>query len=550
MRQLSGLDASFLYGDDRNADTHGTLVLIYDPSTAPRKPVRFTHVLAHVRERLSVSRVFRQKLARVPLDIDYPYWVDDPKFDLEYHVHHVALPKPGDWRQFCILAARLHAPPLNLERPPWEMYVVEGLDHIDWLPKGSFAILLKVHHCAIDGHSAAELTMGLHDLDAAGRRPAPVRRVNYTPDERLGVLRMLSGVGRNWLVTPWKAVMPGLRAVPQLGATIAKFLLDARLDPRRHAITRFNHRLSPHRVFTGRSYPLAEVKRVRLAVPGATINDTVVSITAGAIRHYLKSKAELTDAPLRVAMPINTRRAEEFGEAGNSISAMFCEAHVDVAAPLERLAAVYESTRSAKEISEGAIGAREMTDLTRYSPAALTFVAVKTINGLNWGAALGAPFANFCVSNVPGPGIPLYLCGSELEFWNIVAPLPQAIGLFVGVSSYRDRLFIAPTADRAMVPDPGFLAQCLDRSVAEHVRAAERLLARRPELLAAAAQKSARRNHPGLKAMQTMVADAEAAKATRPAPAPRDGTRSTHARVPAAGRRASVVRRRRRPTHP
>ncbi|HQR25236.1 MAG TPA: wax ester/triacylglycerol synthase family O-acyltransferase [Steroidobacteraceae bacterium] len=511
MRQLSGLDASFLYGDERNADTHGTLVLIYDPSTAPRRPVRFKDVLAHVRERLSVSRVFRQKLARVPLDIDYPYWVDDPKFDLEYHVHHVALPKPGDWRQFCILAARLHAPPLNLERPPWEMYVVEGLDHIDWLPKGSFAVLLKVHHCAIDGHSAAELTMGLHDLDAAGRKPAPVRRVQYTPEEGVGVLRMLSGVGRSWLVTPWKAVVPGVRALPQLGAAIARFLVDARLDPRRHAVTRFNHRLSPHRVFTGRSYPLAEVKRVRLAVPGATINDTVVSIAAGAIRHYLAAKSELTDAPLRVAMPINTRRSEEFGEAGNSISAMFCEAHVDIAAPLERLAAVYASTRSAKELSDGTIGAREMTDVTRYSPAALTFVAVKTINGLNWGAALGAPFANFCVSNVPGPSIPLYLCGSELGFWNIVAPLPQGIGLFFGVSSYRDRLFIAPTADRAMVPDPQFFAQCLDRSVAEHVRAAERLFARRPELLEAAGRpRSGRRDHPGPAAMQQLVCEARA----------------------------------------
>ena len=432
--------------------------------------------------------------------------------------------------------------------------MVEGLDHIDWLPRGSFAILLKVHHCAIDGHSAAELTMGLHDLDADGSNPAPVRRVAYTPDERLGILRMLSGVGRSWLVTPWKAVIPGVRAVPLLGATIAKFLFDARRDPRRHAVTRFNHRLSPHRVFTGRAYPLSEIKRVRLAVPGATINDTVVSIAAGAIRHYLAAKAELTDAPLRVAMPINTRKAEEFGQAGNSISAMFCEAHVDVAPPLARLEAVYQSTRGAKEISS-AIGAREMTDVTRYSPAALTFVAIKTINGLNWGAALGAPFANFCVSNVPGPSVPLYLCGAELKFWNIVAPLPQAIGLFFGVSSYRDRLFIAPTADRAMVPDPQFFAQCLDRSVAEHVRAAERLLVQHPELLAAAGwRKPGRRDHPGLAAMQQLVGAAATAQGKAPGratPRSRD-SKGGHASRPvrrAAGTGRTGAGRARRDSH-
>jgi diacylglycerol O-acyltransferase len=504
MRQLSGLDATFLYGDTLNADTHGTLVMIYDPSTAPKQPVRFKDILAHVEKRLSISRVFRQKLKHVPLDLDYPYWVDDPDFELEYHVRHVAVPKPADWRQFCILASRLHATPLNMQRPLWEMYVVEGLDNVEWLPKGSFAILFKLHHCAVDGHTAAELTMGLHDLSPDGRRRAPVRDVGYTPGAELGVVRMLGGAWKNWLVEPWKMVVPAARALPALGSAIGRFFLDARQHPGRHAVTRFNHPLSAHRVFTGRGYPLEDIRRVRLAVPGATVNDVVASIAAGAVRHYLRAKRELTAAPLRVAMPINTRTQQEFGEAGNSISAMFCEAHVNIPAPLERLAAVRESTRSAKE-SESAIGAREMTEVTRHSPTALTFVAAKTLNALNWGAAAGAPFANFCVSNVPGPTVPLYLCGAELKFWNIVAPLPQAIGLFFGVSSYRGTLFIAPTADRRMMPDPQFFERCLDRSVAEHVTAADRHLARHPELVAAARKaRAGRRRHPGLLAMQRL----------------------------------------------
>ncbi len=510
MRQLSGLDASFLYGDTLNADTHGTLVMIYDPSTAPDQPVRFKDILAHVEKRLSISRVFRQKLKHVPLNLDYPYWVDDPDFELEYHVRHVAVPKPADWRQFCILAARLHAPPLNMQRPLWEMYVVEGLDNIDWLPRGSFAILFKLHHCAVDGHTAAELTMGLHDLTPDGSRHAPVRQVDYTPEADVGLLRLVGGAWRNWIVAPWQVAIPAARALPALGAAIGRFFLDARRAPGRHAVTRFNHPLSAHRVFTGRRYPLEDVKRVRLAVPGATVNDVVVSIAAGAVRRYLKSKRELTGAPLRVAMPINTRTQQEFGDAGNSISAMFCEAHVDVAAPLERLAAIRRSTSDAKE-SSGAVGAREMTDVTRHSPTALTFVAVKTINAINWGAAAGAPFANFCVSNVPGPTVPLYLCGAEMKFWNIVAPLPQAIGLFFGVSSYRGTLFIAPTADRRMMPDPEFFERCLDRSMAEHVAAAKRRLLEHPELLAASKEtRPGRRRNPGLLAMQDLQGDANA----------------------------------------
>ena len=124
--------------------------------------------MRHVESRLSVSRVPRQRLAHVPMELDYPYWVDDENFDIEYHVRHMALPKPCDWRQFYILVSRLNAPPLNLRRPPWEMVVIEGLDHLDGLPTGSFALLIKGHHCALDGHSAAELTMGLHDLSTDG----------------------------------------------------------------------------------------------------------------------------------------------------------------------------------------------------------------------------------------------------------------------------------------------------------------------------------------------------------------------------------------------
>jgi len=151
MRQLSGLDASFLYGDTLNADTHGTLVMIYDPSTAPDQPVRFKDILAHVEKRLSISRVFRQKLKHVPLDLDYPYWVDDPDFELEYHVRHACLPPPGDDRQLKRLCGRIISQQLDRGKPLWEIWIVEGLEH------DRVALLSKVHHCMVDGVSGVDL---------------------------------------------------------------------------------------------------------------------------------------------------------------------------------------------------------------------------------------------------------------------------------------------------------------------------------------------------------------------------------------------------------
>ena len=179
MRQISGGDAFYLFTDKESRHQHISALYIYDPSTAKEKPLRFKTILRHIEDRLGASPIFRQKLVRVPFNLDYPYWINDPDFDLEYHVRHIALPKPGDWRQLCILLSRLHAQSLDMTRPVWETYVIEGLDNIDFLPKGSFAMLTKIHHVAIDGVGAADLTMGLHDTEPYPRIPR--REVRWRP---------------------------------------------------------------------------------------------------------------------------------------------------------------------------------------------------------------------------------------------------------------------------------------------------------------------------------------------------------------------------------
>ena len=149
MRQLSEHDAAYIYSDSAHANSNVTLLHIYDQTTAPGGKVRFKQILTHVESRLGQLPVFREKILRVPLDLDYPYWIEDENFDIEYHVRHIALPKPGDWRQLCILSARIHATPLRRDKPMWEIYVIEGLNNIDGIPPGCFALLMKVHHLSL-----------------------------------------------------------------------------------------------------------------------------------------------------------------------------------------------------------------------------------------------------------------------------------------------------------------------------------------------------------------------------------------------------------------
>src|SRR5688572_4650935 len=212
MQQLSGMDASFVYLETGTAPMHVAGISIYDPSTAPGGKVSFKEILAAVESRLHLARTFRQRMVRVPLDLDHPYWIEDPDFDLEFHVRHIALPKPGDWQQLCTQVARLQARPLDLTRPLWEMYVIEGLESIAGLPHGSFALLTKIHHAAIDGVSGAELASAIHDLTPDGEPPPP--DTAWAPDEVPGARELLRRSLGHRALGPLKLGRLLLEAVP------------------------------------------------------------------------------------------------------------------------------------------------------------------------------------------------------------------------------------------------------------------------------------------------------------------------------------------------
>jgi len=253
MRQLSGHDAGFLYSDTTHSNANVSLLHIHDQSTAPGGVVRFKSILAHIERRLHLSPLFRQRLQRVPLALDHPYWVDDEQFDLEYHVRHIALPKPGDWRQFCIQASRIHARALDLDRPLWELYVIEGLDSFLDLPEGSFALLLKTHLAAVDLTRLAEFSALLYDHDATPPPPAPPEP--WFADSAPGRLAL---VGRGLVqsaTAPLRLARPLARVATHVAPAAVALASEMLLRPENLPVTRFNAVVSPHRVF--------ETRRVR-----------------------------------------------------------------------------------------------------------------------------------------------------------------------------------------------------------------------------------------------------------------------------------------------
>ena len=468
MQQLTGLDAMFLYGETSNAPTHIAPLFIYDPSTAPGGFVRFKDILRTFEQRLHLSPVFTRKLMNVPLNLDHPFWIEDDQFDLEFHVRHIALPKPGDWRQLCIQIARLHARPLDRSRPLWEAYVIEGLDNIDGLPKGCFALYLKIHHAAIDGASGVDLQHVLHDMsaDLVVDRTIPSRRKTEAAPGKLALLRH---VAKDVMFQPLGVVrligdaIPAFRRIRE-GLKKEEF---RSLDHKER--TRFNDRVSPHRVFAAVEWDLADVSRIRKSVENATVNDVILTIASGALREYLLSKNELPEHSLVVAAPVNIREPDD-KEIGNKVSMMSIAVHTEIDDPLERLKQVHNEAVNSKAYLK-AMGARKLTDWTNMLPAQIAAYGSRAVaaSGL---MAQAKPVFNTAVTNVPGPQHPLYLSGARMVHMFGAGPIMDGLGLFHAVGSYAGKISISVQACREMMPDPQFYQDCLEHSMARLSEAA------------------------------------------------------------------------------
>ena len=469
MQQLSAQDASFVYLETPHTPMHIGSAGIYDPSTAPGGFVRFKDILAFIGSRLSGARSFRQRLVRVPFDLDHPYWIEDPEFDLEFHVRHIALPKPGDWRQLCIQVARLHARPLDLAKPLWEFTIVEGLDNIPGLPPGCFALVSKVHHAAIDGMSGVEMSAAVHDLDSAMAppdKPDPWRAENMPK-----VADLLARSYLNNLVQPMRVMETIGRSLPGMAKLTAQVgkgdvsIRNARPAPK----TRLNGKVSAHRVWDAVPFKLAEIRRIKEAVPDATVNDVILSIVGGGLRTYLGSKGELPKDTLTAMAPISVRGQGEKAALGNLVSAMVVGLGTQVEDPLERLRFVHDEAVNSKAMTN-AVGAKNLAEYSQLIPSGLAGLAARLYTRAG-AANAHAPAFNCVVTNVPGSRVPLYFCGARMVAMYGTGPVFDGMGLINPVYSYGDTIAVSFTCDREMMPDPEAYADAL-RGSFEALRAA------------------------------------------------------------------------------
>jgi len=481
MQQLTGLDTSFLSLETPTTYGHVAGLAIFDPSTASVPPtVEDTKAL--IRERIHLLPPYRRRLVEVPLGLDHPYWIEDPDFDLDFHVRHIGLPPPGDHKQLGEQVSRLVARPLDRSRPLWELYVIEGLEG------GLVAQLTKIHHCAIDGASGAEILATLLDLTPEPRQVDPPRRAWRPEPEPTDFEMLMRGL---WAVagTPRKGVrlareaarhlpalsrslgfgeLPGEAFINNaLGRRPAEMLSEAS-TPTPHTV--LNAKITPHRRFAFGSISLEEVKELKKQ-RGVTVNDVVLALCAGALRRYLEERNELPPEPLVAMVPVSVRTEEQKGSFGNQVSSMTASLHTHIADPLQRLDAIHESMLVAKEQHQ-ALPATLLQDFAQFAPPAVAARAARVVARAavnNW---VDLPF-NVVISNVPGPQFPLYGVGSKLVANYPVSAINDGIGLNITVQSYDGSLDFGALACRELMPDIWDLIDYLNEALQELKEAAK-----------------------------------------------------------------------------
>ncbi|MEC3979944.1 WS/DGAT/MGAT family O-acyltransferase [Amycolatopsis sp. H20-H5] len=484
MRQLTPLDVQFLNAESTTTTGHVGGLSILDPSTAPGGDVTLDDLRALMEQRLHLAKPLRWKLLRVPLGLDHPYWINDPHFDIEYHVREIALPAPGDERQLAEQIARLTARPLDRRRPLWEVYLVHGLQD------GNLAVYTKVHHSAIDGVSGAELLGVLMDVSPEPRAVEPA--LSGPPQEVPGPLSLAVGGVRRMAMHPIKTVLkvpkllphvdelPGLARVPgvdllaKAGSALSRL---TRQGPGRHEAERprlmapdtpFNGPISPHRRLAYGSLPLEDVKQVKRAF-GVTVNDVVMALCATVMRRWLIDHDALPADPLVTLVPLSVRTPEQAKSAGNQISVMLAPLPTHIADPAARLAHTAQSMVSAKKRYQP-LPASWLVDFSSMLPAALGGLSARALMKF-LGAT--APVVNLVVSNVPGAQLPLFLAGARLLGNYPVSAITDASGgLNITVMSYNGQLDFGIVVCRELIPDVWNLIGYLHEAMAELLKLA------------------------------------------------------------------------------
>jgi diacylglycerol O-acyltransferase len=458
--RLNAVDASFLAQESQNAHMHIGAVMVFEGPPPP-----FEDVADHVRGRLHLVPRYRQKLAVPPLETGRPLWIDDPSFNLEYHLRHTALPSPGSEEQLRALAARIHSQRLDRTKPLWELWLVQGLDD------GSFALISKTHHALVDGVAGVDLATVLFDVEPAPP-PVPHEGEPWVPQPEPGGVALAARGVRAVIEWPFSLAGRAVRAAarPTTSLHVAREAVEgvaevawAGLNPAPD--TPLNVPIGPHRRLVLIRNELSDFKIVKNAF-GGTVNDVVLTVVAGGLRRWLRSRGVRTEGlELRALVPVSIRGTDERGHMGNRLAVMRGPLPVYVEDPVARLQLVRRAMDGLKE-SKQAVGAEVLTSVQNLAPPTVLAQASR----INFSTRL----FNLLVTNVPGPQFPLYVLGRELRDLFPVAFLPRDHALAVAIMSYNGGMDFGLLGDYDAMPDLDELGTMFEEARDELLEAARR----------------------------------------------------------------------------
>ncbi|MGH3564205.1 MAG: WS/DGAT/MGAT family O-acyltransferase [Mycobacterium sp.] len=474
MKQLTGMDATFLHMETATTFGHVTGLMIFERPTPDFDP--YAAVYAKYASLVGQLEPLRRRLVQVSFRLDLPYWVADPNFDLDFHVRELNLARPGLVDQLAEQVCRIVGRPMDRSRPLWEVYVIDGLQD------GRWALLTKYHHATIDGASGQLMLQIITDTDPNAPPPGP--GPSWEPEMLPTTFELVRLTADHLARNPFRAMRVQARIVGQLADAVgihgvssaaaragAGIKWIAKLGggdrpnislPRIAAPpTPWNKTITGHRRFALRTSSLENIKRLKDAT-GGTVNDVVMAICAGGLREYLLVHDALPDRPLRAMVPVSIRTGDEADPWTNRVSGTVAELPTDCEDPVERVARCHRAMQDAKRMHE-LVPAAELVDLTRYSAPVLATAAVRLASQLRLADRVTLPF-NVVISNVPGPRQPLYFAGAKLCHQFPVSIVTDGQGLNITVVSYLDRLDFGFIADRELVPDVWDLA---DMHIAE-----------------------------------------------------------------------------------
>jgi WS/DGAT/MGAT family acyltransferase len=459
LQRLSGLDASFLYLETSTQPLHVCSVLELDASTIPGG-YSFEKLRDELAVRIKAIPTFREKLANSFLNLDHPVWVEDEEFDLVRHVHRIGLPAPGGRAELAEICGHLAALPLDRRHPLWEMWAIEGLDGTDPRKGGRLAVMTKIHHAAVDGVTGANLMSQLCSLEPDAAPPEPVDASNPTNPLRIAI----GGLGRF-------ATRPISLATSVLPATVGTVIDTvkrvtgggrAMAAPFGAPKTPFNASITAHRNVAFTQLDLEDIKTVKNHF-GVKVNDVVMALVSGVLRDYLLDRDELPESSLVAMVPVSVHdRSDRPGR--NQVSGMFSSLRTDLADPAERLSAIAEANSAAKEHSS-AIGASLLQDWSQFAGPAVFGIAMRVYARSS--LTESRPVHNLVVSNVPGPQLPLYFLGAEVQALYPLGPIFHGAGLNITVMSLHGTLNVGLISCPELLPDLWDMADGFSTGIAE-----------------------------------------------------------------------------------